>query len=326
MYNIIYFSKFGLDLYYESLRKAFFQDPEVNLLCYGPSCPAYNPQHTIDDVVKMSGFPKVDLLFFSAGWDSDESLETVDPHPNIRPAETDIKKFYLLNKEYKKLDLRLEYAQKNNFDVCFTVHHLYKEWEKKTGLRFEQLPFAADHNIFKDYNQDKKYDFGFTGSLHNYKNNDSKMGKFKEDMMGDKFNNIRERFLRHLASSNISENINIFHSYKFYYGAEYSKLINSSKIWFCTPSAIEIVGTRFFEIMASKSLLLCPESDVYEGIFDTAKHCVTFNPDLSDVKEKILHFSKNKEKREEIIESAYEHFLKNHTWSHRISKIKSLIK
>ena len=78
--------------------------------------------------------------------------------------------------------------------------------------------------------------------------------------------------------------------------------------------------------MASKSLLLCPESDVYEGIFDTAKHCVTFNPDLSDVKEKILHFSKNKEKREEIIESAYEHFLKNHTWSHRISKIKSLIK
>ena len=152
---------------------------------------------------------KVDLLFFSAGWDSDESLETVDPHPNIRPAETDIKKFYLLNKEYKKLDLRLEYAQKNNFDVCFTVHHLYKEWEKKTDLRFEQLPFAADHNIFKDYNQDKKYDFGFTGSLHNYKNDGSKMGKFKEDMMGDKFNNIRERFLRHLASSNISENIKV---------------------------------------------------------------------------------------------------------------------
>ena len=119
MYNIIYFCKFGLDLYYESLRKAFSQDPEVNLFCYGPNYQAYNPQHTIDDVVKISGFPKVDLLFFSAGWDSDESLETVDPHPNIRPAETDIKKFYLLNKEYKKLDLRLEYAQKSNFDVCF---------------------------------------------------------------------------------------------------------------------------------------------------------------------------------------------------------------
>ena len=164
MYNIIYFSKFGLDLYYESLRKAFFQDPDVNLLCYGPSCPAYNPQHTIDDVVKMSGFPKVDLLFFSAGWDSDESLETVDPHPNIKPAETGIKKFYLLNKEYKKLDLRLEYAKKSNFDVCFTVHHSYKEWEKKTGLRFEKLPFAADQNIFKDYNQDKKYDSYITAT------------------------------------------------------------------------------------------------------------------------------------------------------------------
>ena len=101
MYNIIYFSK-GLDLYYESLRKAFLGDFEVNLFCYGPNCIEYNSEHSIDDVVKMSGFPKVDLLFFSAGWDSDDSLETVDPHPNIKPAETDIKKFYLLNKEYKK--------------------------------------------------------------------------------------------------------------------------------------------------------------------------------------------------------------------------------
>lgn len=326
MLNIIYFSRCGLGLYYESLRQAFLHDADINLFCYGEGWPSYNPSHKVSDVVNMSGFSKVDLLFFSAGWDSDNSLETVDPHPNIKPAETNIKKFYFLNKEYKKLNLRLEYAQKSKFDVCLTVHHLYKEWEQKTGLKFEKLPFAADQNIFKDHNQEKKYDFGFTGSLHNYKNNGSKMGKFKEDMMGDKFKNIRERFLNHLASSDISKEINIFHSQKFYYGAEYSKLINSSKIWFCTPSAIEIVGTRFFEIMASKSLLFCPESDAYEGIFDTAKHCVTFNPDLSNVKEKILYFLKNKEKREGIIKSAHEHFSNNHTWNHRISKIKSLIK
>lgn len=316
MNNVIYFSKFGLGLYYDDLRDAFISDSDLSVFVYGPGHPNYNPKDNLNDVIAKSSFDRVDLLFFSAGWDIDTSLHSVDPHPNINVANTPIPKFYLLNKEYKKLNLRLEYAKLNKFDLCLTAHHSYKKWETDTGLRFEKLPFAANEKIFKDYKLQKSIDLGFSGNLHNYKDT------FKVKMMGDNFENIRERALSRIDSflaNKPSIKLSVFPPM---YGQEYSRTMNSCKSWFCTTSAIDIVGTRFYEILGSKTLLFCPESKAYEGIFSPEKHCATFSRNLSDIEEKLLYYLNNDKERELITDQAYEHFLKNHTWKNRIDSIK----
>lgn len=320
MNNVIYFTRFGLGLYYDSLRDAFCRDEDLNVFIYGPGYPNYDPKDNINDVTAKSPFDKVDLLFFSAGWDIDTTLGSVDPHPNINVSNCQIPKFYLLNKEYKKLNLRLEYAELNKFDLCFTVHHLYKKWSDDTGLRFERLPFAANEKVFKDYKQDKHIDLGFSGSLHNYIDEGNDLSRFKVKMMGESFQNIRERALSRLINEP-SIKVKIYSTPM--YGELYAKTMNASKSWLCTPSAIDIVGTRFYEIMGSKTLLFCPESKAYEGLFTPEKHCATFNHDLSDIGEKLLYYLDNDKERELITSQAYEHFLKNHTWKNRIDSIKN---
>jgi len=316
MNNVIYFSKSGLGLYYDDLRNAFIDDESLNVFVYGPGYPDYNLKDNINEVIAKSPFDKVDLLFFSAGWDIDTSLGSVNPHPNINVANISIPKCYLLNKEYKKLNLRLEYAKLNKFDLCLTAHHSYKKWEADTGLRFEKLPFAANEKIFKDYKLQKSIDLGFSGNLHNYKDT------FKVEMMGADFGNIREKCLAKLTSSDKLNNLKFFFTESYLSGEGYSKTINSSKLWLCTPSAIGLIGPRFYEIMGSKSAIFCPDSELYEGLFEESEHCITFKKDLSDIEEKLLFYIDQNDHVSETTNKAYEHFLKNHTWKNRINSIK----
>ena len=135
--------------------------------------------------------------------------------------------------------------------------------------------------------------------------------------MGLEFNNIRERISIELAKD-IYNNLSIcLNGNSYVYGSDYGKLINSSKIWLCTPSAIQLVGPRFYDIMGSCSLLFCKESDVYDGLFQPEKHCITFKDNLSDFHEKLFYYLEHDDERNKIIENANNLFLNNHTWDHR---------
>lgn len=50
-------------------------------------------------------------------------------------------------------------------------------------------------------------------------------------------------------------------------GEKYLKFLREFKIFLSTPSAKGLIGTRFFEIMASKTLLFIPESTYYDNLF-----------------------------------------------------------
>ena len=118
-------------------------------------------------------------------------------------------------------------------------------------------------------------------------------------------------------------NINLFLTQSYLNGSGYASTINRSKLWFCTPSAIDLIGPRFYEIMGAKSLIFCTESEHYQGLFNANEHCASFRSDLSDIEEKLLYYLQNKEERNSIIDKAHEHFLKNHTWENRIDSIKN---
>ena len=58
---------------------------------------------------------------------------------------------------------------------------------------------------------------------------------------------------------------------------EYSKHLSSSKICFITTGPADLVGTRYFEVMAAnRSLILCNRMsmDVYEDIMIDGHNCV----------------------------------------------------
>jgi len=104
------------------------------------------------------------------------------------------------------------------------------------------------------------------------------------------------------------------------------RFLNSFKSFLSTPSATGIVGTRYFECMATKTLIFCPESEYYGDMFRDGYNCVMFREDLSNFKEKLEWILNDEEERKRIVENAYKDFINNHTYDNRIEKVLNTIK
>ena len=105
--------------------------------------------------------------------------------------------------------------------------------------------------------------------------------------------------------------------YRKYNDEEYFNLLAKSKIVLNTLSPMGLVGTRYYESMASKALVFCEESSIYSKIF-MDKTYMTFKTDLSDFEEKLLFILENPQMASNIVERAYKHVMEEHTWRDRI--------
>lgn len=330
------YEKYTSGYYHQDIINSFVRIG--NCFLYGEGYPRYDNDDTIEDVIHKSPFEKddIDLIVVSTSWEMQSpAIEQSDPHPKINLSRIEIPKFFFLNKEYKKIDKKLEYAKENNFDLVLTVHHDYKKWEIETGLKFYQLPFAVDQNRFRDYGLPRQYDFGFTGSLH--KTHTDIRYNVKSILFGkDRISNI--------GTSNVFNRNPIkdqFRKYKIYWaewgakdllgrsllpsGAKYVNFLNKFKTFLSTPSAIGIVGTRYFECMATKTIVICPDSEHYGGMFKDGVNCVMFKRDLSDFEDKLIYILENDQDRERIRENAHSDFVNNHTYDKRIEEVLSQI-
>lgn len=267
---------------------------------YGPGFEGYNLDHTIDDVLRMCPF-NPDLICFGAGWEWEwlwgHNPEEFDPHPAINVANIGIPAVQILNKEYKKLNKKFEFIRRNNIQIVFTAHHYYSCWEDRLGVKFVHFPFAVNSNLFRDYELPKQYDFGFSGSLH--VSWTDLRARIKEHLFWAARYKLHPYLEFWLYKLDLVKRIR-YRGIDIYwgqwrggtkFGSEYARLINSSKIWLATLSAKDLVGTRFYEIMASRSLLFCNRSPVYEGLFNAGEHCVMFENDLSDFDDKLFLLS-----------------------------------
>ena len=81
--------------------------------------------------------------------------------------------------------------------------------------------------------------------------------------------------------------------------------MNRTKVFLNTPSAIGIFNTRFFELMATKSLILCPESDTYGEFLQDGHNCIMFKKDLSNFNDKLIQSIEDDNFRKGIISNAY---------------------
>ena len=93
-----------------------------------------------------------------------------------------------------------------------------------------------------------------------------------------------------------------------------------SRVYLNSLSPGGLVGTRFFENMASKALVFCEESDNVKRIFP--QNCyISFKSDLSDFEDKFQIALSDSYERTKIVNNAYELAITNHSWENRVKDI-----
>ena len=313
---------------------------EFNVYFYGPNFPLYNKHDNINEVISKSSFGnKLDAIIVGTNWDNDDLHETtVDPHPNINLKELkSIYKIYFINKEYKKLKQRFEYIKNNNIDLVCSVVKESKNWQIQVGCNTLHMPFAVNLSRFKYHKKKKKYDFGFTGSLHksyintrysvkswifnnrylNKKSNINIFGFKKKNILSPKYDNVNI-YWDEFGSKNI------FGRSRLPKNNGYAKFLSSFKGFLNTKSAFNIVNTRFYELMASKSIIICPrDADNYDDLLKDGVNCIFFDKP-SDLDEIILSKLQDEEYVDRIKNHAYSKILE-HTYDARIKKLKKYL-
>lgn len=320
---------------------AFYQWDVYNELCdqhtvetYGPGFESYSPRHDIEDILEQAKMTP-DVICLGHGWLWDPPGEPVARENDLTFDKCDVPAVLILNKEYLKLEQKITYARERNIDLVFTHHHGAEQWTEEYGIPFVFWPFAVNDERFKDYGEPNRYDFTFSGVLRN-DNPDVEQTDLRKRVQSHLFYTIGQVWLapkwryRDLdffwsvqATHRIPHLVNrIVHRQRRLPDDDYKKLLNRSKMVLNTHSPVDLVGTRYYETMASKSLPFCQESSIYEeyDLFVPGEHCVTFADDFSDFDEKLFYYLEENIEREKITTRAHDHVMEYHTWERRIEE------
>lgn len=226
--------------------------------------------------------------------------------------------YLILNKEYTGLDNKLNWIKKVKPRKVFTVHHDFKKYSRICNVPFYRIMWSANHKIFKKYNDIYKYDLYFSGVI-------------REEQTG----NLRHRIYNRIVNLNELDKYKLLLKVGIYKNGimdgknnpfnleEYAININNSKIVLTTTGPTDIVGTRYFEIMASnKALILCNRMDklIYEDIVIDKFNCIMFQDEF-DFIEKCKYYLENENERIKIVNQAYKFFIEKHTWENKVKDL-----
>ena len=258
-----------------------------------------------------SEFNGYDIVFLGFG-----HTDCGEGKPTSLVRNSDVKLFPILNKEYTGLENKLDWIKKMQPTAALTVHNDTQYYKEYTEFPFHRIMWSANQNQFKNYGGEYKHDLFFSGVTR-----------------PEQTENLRERVLSNLDRlSKYKLFVNIRSHKNNYAGTifsddEYSKHLSSSKICFITTGPADLVGTRYFEVMAAnRSLILCNRMsmDVYEDIMIDGHNCVMFS-DEDEFFDKAIYYLENENKRMEIVNNAHEHFVSTQSWKTRANQIKNII-
>ena len=303
---------------------------------YGPGYQGYCQEDDIFQIIRnlYPGGNGPDLIVCNSSWDS-KSEDSVDPHPglgldNIR----DIPKVYFLNKEYKNLDLRVEYANKNKFDAVVTVNERLTTMTDQILCPVWVIPFAVNLKRFNKKGQRKRYDFGFTGSLHSAHLKERSIAKRKilKPSYHERLSNLNW-YNRPRRSASVSE-LNQFDIFWQEFGSKnllgrsalpigdkYTQFLPKFHAFLNTRSAAGIINPRFFELMASGAVNVCPvEREEYNGMFIDGVNCIYIDVNEEGFVKELAKILENKARLAKIAENAFS-MIQEHTYQRRVEEL-----
>ncbi|MDA8872021.1 glycosyltransferase [Candidatus Thioglobus sp.] len=336
--KILYLSKnmkeYKSASYQEDVMDELSKQAEV--FFYGPGFLDYNLNDSIENVIEKSPF-KIDCIILGHSWLYDRDGAEVDPHPLLNLSNTKVPKVVILNKEYTNLEAKLAFIRKNYFNIGFTHHHDIKKYTKSTNVEFNFWPFAFGAKKFSSINKEKIFDIGFSGILQNLNKNagqsDIRVGimNFFFQTLYDvplvkkkSYRNIKI-FWNSIPRSKLGRLLSkILYKHKFLDSKAYVENLSKTKIYINTLSPMGLISPRFFESMASRSIVLCEASPLYSNIFPKGTY-IEFKNDLSDFEEIVQSLLTNNTKKDKIVDKAYKLAYKEHTWEKRVSSLLNLI-
>lgn len=308
---------------------------------YGPGYKDYDINDNLSDVLSKANWllKDIDYIITGTSWDKYVQYNKGNPHHRIdfSTVEGPITIHFLQN-EYKDVDIKLKYVEEQRFDYVVSAYETgtYDEWSKETGIKVIYSKLAINLKVFRDYRKKRRYDFMFTGELH-------------KQYLPDRYSVKKELFSRTqlVGGYEIKSNIGFYRllsiinpikrkyrKYKIYWaerhrfsvsilgrtltphGEQYVRLLNSAKVSLCTFSANRQFGLRFYELMSTGTLILCPKDD-YDGILEDGKNCIMFAKDMSDFEEKLAIAIDNDDYRNMITENAKKEAM-NQDYQHRL--------
>ena len=229
----------------------------------------------------------------------------------------DVPLYIILNKEYQCLEEKLDWIKniKPSPKKIFTVHHDIKKYSDYCKLPFYRIMWSADHSIFKSYSIDYNYDLFFSGVIREEQTNNLRNKIYNNlDKLKDYKILIKAGFI---VKGKLKGEPYTFSN------VEYAKKISESKIILTTTGPGDLVGTRYFEIMATnKALIMCnkmPE-EVYNNIFIDKYNCIMFDNE-NDFVEKFKYYIEHEDERLKIVNTAYQNFIEKHTWNHKVQDL-----
>lgn len=301
--------------------KILYVDPDANpatqqryIYYYGLPLALANQgnQITLVNTVVDSNFEEInssfDAVIYGLGWFN--RAEYPD-HSEIKV----IKVAYVF-KPQNNLDSKLDFCQISQVDCVYSPVPLIIKAATDLGLCSELLPYGHFDNIFYDRELSKEFSVGFSGALHEH--NLYPGGAFANPSIRSKIRNLILNTVNKVdvfwnGSDSVADRISSYD--------DYAVAIGRSKSWLATLAAFGDVTPRYFEVLASGTVLLAEQpGHGYEDIFRDGDNCLLFKSDLSDFEEKLSIVLNDSDRVASIIENANRD-VKLHTWRSRANSV-----
>ena len=311
---------------------------QENILVYGPGEKMFDPNLDINQVIKKIEFVP-DWIIVGHAWLSDKEHGQLDDYSCLNLVKTSIPKAIILNKEYVRLDDKLDWIRNNNFQLGFSHHHDVEYYSNVANAIFHFLPFAFDANkVISVPEQNKSISLAFSGMLQN-QNRCADQSDVRVRVMNELFITLFDiPFFKRKLYRNMSIFWNaiprklhharlarLLNKYSKMSDLNYYKMQKSSVIFFNSLSPMGIISPRIFENMACKAVPFSAHSEIYSRVFDDDS-IVTFNDDLSDFYDKLSYYLENIDLTADIADKNYNNVFANHTWEIRIKELLSILK
>ncbi|MEW5595824.1 glycosyltransferase [Peribacillus frigoritolerans] len=200
---------------------------------------------------------------------------------------------------------------KHIFSICRDAFH---KWYPEFVNKMRWLPHFVNTNIFKEYGLKKEIDLLMLGMV---RKDYYPFRTFIFETFKDKPGFVYKRHPGYLKNTDLQKNV--------LSGVEYAKEINRAKIFITCDSVFHYPLIKYYEVLASGTLLLAPTSKELEDLgFLPGIHFVPIN--YEDVKIKAEYYLLHEEERKKITQAGYKFVREKHSATHRALQLLNMIK
>lgn len=301
---------------------------------YGPGFPGYDSDLDAKTVLKrLQSRPEAVIVAHS--WLLDSSASTTTLNDNLDPREFDLPVIVVLNKEYARISDKLDWIARQRPLMALSHHHDVETYAGRTGVPFMFWPFAVDAERFRPA-PEKTIDVGFSGILQN-PSHPSSQSDIRLQLQRQLFHHIRgvrlgrRRIARDLkvdwrsfTGTRLVDTVNlVLHGRPRLSEESYAAVLATSATWINAPSPMNLVGTRYFECMATDTIVLTPYFPELKLVFQDSSYASFSSVD--ELLEMVHVYKNDASARREVAKRARLHVISTHTWEIRVSQMLALL-